>query len=39
VVEESADGQMGRGNESDQPAWGRWLVVTILTMRGRIVTI
>jgi len=34
VIEEGADGKMGWGNESDQPAWGMWLVVTILRICG-----
>ena len=35
VIEECANGKMGWGNESDQPAWGLWLVVTILRICGQ----
>lgn len=30
VIEEGANRKMGWGDQSDQPAWGTWLVVTIL---------
>jgi len=39
VIEESADRNVGRGDEADQPAWGMWLVFNILRIHGRSITI
>lgn len=34
MIEEGANWKMGWGNQSDQPTWGTWLIVTTLRIRG-----